>query len=85
MDRLKTRQEIGGIIARIKRKPFTLDEGDYDAHLTGSRFAMSSLDMVYLYLEVKKRYHVRFEADDFTGFGFNTINRITEKIVSDAS
>ncbi|MBQ7689393.1 MAG: hypothetical protein IJT27_09275 [Clostridia bacterium] len=53
------------------------DPAYYDTPLTGTPFQFSAIDMVYLFLEIRDKFQVRFFAEDVENYGFITINKIT--------
>ena len=51
---------------------------DFAEPLTGSRYNMSERDLVYLLLELTKKFKVQFEKEDIMAYRMQSINGVTE-------
>ncbi len=73
-------KEIESIIHKIKKDTF-FRTIDYDAKLTDpTGINLSELDLVYLYLELRKRYQTNFDVGDLEKGKLNTVNGIASML-----
>lgn len=68
--------DVWEIIESIKNKRIT--ERNNDEWLTGTVYNFDGIDMVYLVLELQKRYNIFFEKADFDSYRFATVNGIVD-------
>jgi len=54
---------------------------NYDKPLTGKVFGLSSIDLMYLFLEIEERFKMRIDTEKILNYEFNTINGIAELIL----
>lgn len=64
------------ILNMIKKQEELYIDCNYDKPLTGIDFRFSSIDMMYLVLEISREFGVSFQDKDFENYNFNTINNI---------
>ncbi|URZ07465.1 hypothetical protein [Clostridium felsineum] len=79
MDRI--REEIIKILNLIKPQQELYSEENFDTPLTG-KMLFSSVDMVYVFLEVQNHFGVKLQAKDFQNYKFNSINGITNVVAN---
>ena len=72
---------VGVIKAKfLQVKPELLGFDGWDMPLTGSRFRLDMVDLVYLLFEIEKTIGVRFCDKALAEYGFNTINGIVKAV-----
>jgi acyl carrier protein len=70
-------EEILDVIENISFIPKGNLASEYwDEPLTGEKFRLTSVDLVYLYFELEKRFNIRIEEKYLGNYGFNSINSI---------
>ena len=57
-----------------------LQDEFYDFDLTGYPFYLTSIQMVYLYFHIERKYKINFSEFDIIDYGFNSINKIRKLI-----
>ena len=73
---------INVILTTIKKiKNTDIKEKDYNSPITGIRLNFSSIELTYLFLEIRKLCKINFLAEDVEDYAFNTINLIADTIV----
>lgn len=78
MDKDGIIQEVYSIIKRILECREDYRELKVDEPLTGSYYRMNATDMVYLFLEVRKKFHISLLFSDVADMRFNTISDISD-------
>lgn len=63
---------------KLKINRNVLTEKNYDQPLTGKVFHLSGIDLVYLFLFVQERFHIKIKQEALTDYRFNTINKIAD-------
>lgn len=57
-------------------------ENGLDFPLTGTYWNLDSVQLLYLFCELEKAFHVQFEPKDLTCYRFITINKFINHVVS---
>jgi len=57
-----------------------LTKENWDEPLTGVKLGFSAVDLTYLFLEVEKAFNVQISEKLLRGYGFSTINKVTEVV-----
>lgn len=55
-------------------------ENGTDMSLTGRPFYLSDIEMVYLLLEVEKKYQLHIDEKFLVDYGFSTVHQIAEAV-----
>lgn len=53
---------------------------NYDKPLTGFEMKLDVTEMIYLYMEICKKYQIRIAPDHLRNYGFNSINAIVSTL-----
>ena len=69
------------MVGKLKVKPNLINEENYDKALTGKVFNLSSLDLMYLFLEIEKWFDIRINTKKILNYEFNTIHGIAELVL----
>lgn len=83
MDEIKN--QISDIAFSIKENEKIKNSEYFDMPLTGSELQFSAVDMIYLTLEIMKKFNVHFSSSAFESYHFNTINDIAQIVYDNIS
>lgn len=70
------------IINKLMHKEFIYTQESINYQLTGEYFKFKWIDLVYLLLEIKKKFNIKVDEAEVLNFKFNTINSILTIIES---
>ena len=65
---------------KFNRKMTKLNGECMDAPLTGEPLFLSDVEMVYLLLEIEKKFAICIENEYLKEYGFSTVNKIAEVV-----
>ncbi len=73
-------ERVKKCIRKVSSNPAIEKAENYDKPLTGRVLCISSIEMVYILLELTEEFQIKFDAADVADYGFNTINGIVSII-----
>ncbi|MBD7912794.1 hypothetical protein [Clostridium cibarium] len=72
-------EEIIKILNFVKPQKELYIEENFNTPLTG-KMLFSSVDMVYVFLEIQKHFNIKLGAEDLENYKFNSINGIRDAV-----
>lgn len=78
MDKVQINDKLYSIFNKFipEAKLNKLWEKELDSPLTGEIWNFSSVDMVYLFLEVEKPFNLKLDTSKILDYEFNSVNKI---------
>lgn len=78
-------EDIKQVIFRICRERFELDfekmgPEAWDKHFLGREIGLAPRDLLYLFFDLEKEYHITFPEEEVAAGKFNTINNVAHLV-----
>ena len=77
---MSTECEIKEIVKKVLSPRHETDDIELDTNLTSAPLEIAAEELVYIVLELMKKYNIRFESSDFEDYKFTSIRKMAEVV-----